>query len=243
MQGTRSIRLLAALAAALACGCSGLGGGPREPEYGFFAPAGPADDDIWFEKVGDWQAREVRDSADHELANAEQIREAGIHSGLLRVTMGRFRASERMVFARRLVEWAQGETRRVYRFDPPTSQSEDPWPTTKDLLDANGDDCDGLDLIAYHLLLDFGFPPDQLYRAIVRRDADWANHMVTLWFEDPHDPWVIDAVGAVTQKVRRFSDLPGWTPTKIFNERQQFTPVPRRSQVASSSEAEPSASD
>ncbi len=71
---------------------------------------------------------------------------------------------------------------------------------------------------------EFGFPPDQLFRAIVRRDRDGANHMVTLWFEDRDDPWVIDATGAVTGSVRRFSDLPGWTPTKVFNEREQYTP-------------------
>ncbi len=93
------------------------------------------------------------------------------------------------------------------------------------VLDTNGDDCDGLDLIAYKLMRDFGFPPDQLFRAIVRRDRDRANHMVTLWFDNRDDPWVIDSIGAVTTNVRRFSDLPGWTPTKVFNEREQYTPT------------------
>ena len=77
----------------------------------------------------------------------------------------------------------------------------------------------------HKLMREFGFPPDQLFRAIVRRDRDRANHMVTLWFEDRDDPWVIDAIGAVTSKVRRFSDLSGWTPTKVFNEREQYTPT------------------
>ncbi len=66
-----------------------------------------------------------------------------------------------------------------------------------------------------------------VYRAIVRRDRDRANHMVTLWFEDADDPWVLDATGAMTMKMRRFSELPGWTPTKMFNELEQFRVVPQ----------------
>ena len=71
---------------------------------------------------------------------------------------------------------------------------------------------------------EFGFPQDQLYRAIFRRERDLGNHMVTLWFEDPRDPWVIDASGVVTKRVRRFSELLGWTPTVLFNDTTQVTP-------------------
>ena len=138
--------------------------------------------------------------------------------------MGRWENAERLAMARRVADWAQGESRRHYRFDPPTDAASDPWPTTKDLLRTNSDDCDGLDLIAYELLRQFGFPREQLFRAIVRRDRDGGNHMVTLWFDESEDPWVIDAIGAMTLKVRRFSELPGWTPTAVFNEQQQFTP-------------------
>jgi hypothetical protein len=38
--------------------------------------------------------------------------------------------------------------------------------------------------------------------------------MVTLWFEDQKDPWVLDATSAVTFEMRRFSQLEGWTPTR-----------------------------
>ena len=90
----------------------------------------------------------------------------------------------------------------------------------------NGDDCDGLDLIVYGLLLDFGFDPDRVYRTIVKRDRDRGNHMITLWFEDPHDPWVLDATGAMTFTMLRFSETEGWTPIKVFNERVQFRALP-----------------
>jgi hypothetical protein len=211
-----------ALTCALGLGCASTA--PGQSGYRFFAePAPPSDP--WYENVERWQERERRDRPDEALADAVAVREAGPYSGLLRVKMGRWESRERLAMAKRLAEWAQAESRRHYRFDPLTTQAEDPWPTTKDLLDTNGDDCDGLDLITYKLMREFGFPPDQLFRAIVRRDRDRANHMVTLWFEDRDDPWVIDATGAVTQKVRHFSDLPGWTPTKVFNEQAQYTPL------------------
>ena len=50
--------------------------------------------------------------------------------------------------------------------------------------------------------------------------------MVTLWFEDPHDPWVLDATGAMTFQMRRFSEIKGWTPRKVFNETEQYQVTP-----------------
>lgn len=193
--------------------------------YRFFASPDP-ENDPWYEVVDHWQERERSQEA--ELPDPIALGERTPRSNQLRVKMGAWQSEERLALARHIAAWAQHESRRHYRFDPPTSQEDDPWPTTADLLETNGDDCDGLDLIAYKLMLEFGFPEDQLYRAIVRRDRDRANHMVTLWFEDPEDPWVIDSTGAVSQKVRRFSELPGWTPTKVFNQSRQYTPEPAR---------------
>jgi hypothetical protein len=52
--------------------------------------------------------------------------------------------------------------------------------------------------------------------------------MVTLWFEDRDDPWVIDATGAMTREMRKFSDLPpGWLPRMMFNENEVYTVVER----------------
>jgi hypothetical protein len=47
--------------------------------------------------------------------------------------------------------------------------------------------------------------------------------MVTLWFEDPGDPWVIDPTGAMIGGMPRISQVPDWVPIKIFSETAEFT--------------------
>lgn len=222
---------LLALAALAGCAATGrLGGG--EIEFAFFNEPSETGD-FWVTKVADWQRREQRDRPNTALADvATQL--AKPKSALLRVQMGQWETGERLAMAKRITLWTQAVARRHYRFDPPTDAASDPWPTTKDLLDRNGDDCDGLDLIAYELLLQFGFSRDELYRAIVKRNRDGANHMVTLWFDRTDDPLVIDATGAVSLRLLRFSELIGWTPTALFNEREQYTPrrIPGLAQAA-----------
>ena len=61
----------------------------------------------------------------------------------------------------------------------------------------------------------------------MRRDSNLKYHMVTLWFEDPNDPWVIDATGATVLDMTLFSRVDGWTPTKMFNETEQYKVVQR----------------
>ena len=135
-------------------------------------------------------------------------------------------AQEKRRLAKKINTWSQREARRHYRIEGDQDPRKDNWPTFEELLANNGDDCDGLDLIVYGLLLDFGFQRERVYRAIVRRERDRGNHMVTLWFEDPNDPWVLDATGAMTFSMRRFSEVEGWTPLKVFNEREQFRSLP-----------------
>lgn len=215
--------VLAAALAGLSLGCAAFSPpAGRAPAVEFFAAPRP-ERDPWFDKVADWQSRERRDRPETRLADAATQR-ARPQSSLLPIKMGRFEREERLSLLRRITAWSQAAARRHYRFDPPTDAANDPWPTTKDLLDTNGDDCDGLDLIAFELMREFGFPPDELFRAIVKRDRDGANHMVTLWFDEGPDPWVVDATGAVSLRVVRFSQLPGWTPTALFNENDQYTP-------------------
>jgi hypothetical protein len=212
----------------LACA---TGAGPSR--YDFFAPATASDvsgSDPWFPKVEEWQARAVQELDTGLEIGAEPLSlRAASRSGELRLKMGAYRSEERRKLAARINGWAQQEARRHYKWDPSKDPAYDHWPTLQELLETNGDDCDGLDLIAYQLLLEFGFQRDDVYRLIVRRDRDGANHMVTLWFDDRSDPWVLDATGALTRDMRRFSEFDGWTPTKMFNEHIQFavTPHPR----------------
>jgi predicted transglutaminase-like cysteine proteinase len=204
-------------------GCASISPPHHEPTFDFFAAAIPdnADADPWYPKVAEWQGRMREEGTrlpptTHSLRAAEQ-------SGRLLQVMGAFRDQQRVELARRITDLAQHLARKYYKWDPASQNpAYDHWPTVGELLGNNGDDCDGLDLIAYQLLREFGYPSDRVYRAVIRRNRDRANHMVTLWFEDDTDPWVLDATGAVTLEMRHFSELEGWTPTKVFNEDTQY---------------------
>lgn len=216
--------LVLLLSTAVGCASSAPARGARQ--FDWFAPAAAGgEDDAWYHKVEEWQGRARNEGTRLPRTDRTSLRSAE-WSGQLLHAMSAFRESERREVAKRITEWTQRTARKHYKFDPGNNDPiYDRWPTVGELLANNGDDCDGLDLIAYQLLREFGFPPEQLYRAIVRRDRDDANHMVTLWFEDPSDPWVLDATGAVTIQFRRASELPGWTPTKLFNLNEQFNVV------------------
>ena len=214
-----------ALALALALGCAGMPGGrapvaasPAQPRWAFFETA-PRD--LWLHKIADWQSRQRRE-APALAGRPEMPLLRPPRWALLRDQSQAFEGRERRALAARIADYSQREARRHYRWDPDTDLGDDPWPTSRELYERNGDDCDGLDLIAYDLLLAFGFPEKELYRVIVRRERDGANHMATLWFETPDDPWVIDATGAITRSVRRFSDLRGWTPLRVFDDDEAF---------------------
>jgi len=213
-----------ALAGSLGC-ATGSSPGRSGKSFDWFHQADVgSEDDIWYLKVGEWQGRAQAEGT--RLPKTDRGPRSAEFSGQLLLTMGSFRDEERRAFAERVHHWAQRIARKHYKFDPGDNDPVyDRWPTVGELLANNGDDCDGLDLIAYQLLREFGFPREQLYRGILRRNRDNANHMVTLWFEDPTDPWVLDATGAVAIEFHRVSELPGWTPTKLFNESRQWNIV------------------
>jgi hypothetical protein len=173
--------------------------------------------------VEDWQARSQKESSGG--VDTQQLSGFAKRFGQLDRKIGAFVAEERIALAEQIATWAREEGRRHYRFEEDSSLEGDHWATYGELVARNGDDCDGLDLIAYQLLIEFGFPRDELFRAVMRRNRDRKNHMVTLWFQDPEDPWVFDATGAMTMELARFSETAGWTPTAIFNEREQFSVV------------------
>src|SRR5262249_37861845 len=151
---------------------------------------------------------------------------AADQTGKLLNEMDSYRDEQRVELAKRVADWSQHMARRYYKWDPGDNDPHwDHWPTVGELLSTNGDDGDRLDLIAYQMVGAFGFPGGRVFRAVVRRDRDQADHMVTLWFQDPKDPWVLDATGAITFAMRHFSELEGWTPTKVFNENGQFLAI------------------
>jgi len=192
----------------------------------------PQPDDVWSPKIEGWQRRERFDaallaplesgpavqSAGFSAANEQLPTDQRDVSGL-RAKYFDFRAERRRGLAADVASWIQSEAKEHYREDGAV----DHWATLEETLARGGDDCDGLELLAFHALRDLGFSASEVYRAIVVRPSDGQHHMVTLWFEDPTDPWVIDPTGAMTLGMPRMSELPEWTPLKVFSERIEYT--------------------
>lgn len=192
----------------------------------------PRPDDVWSPKIEGWQRRERFDadllaplesgpavqSAGFSAANKQLPANQSDASGL-RAKYFEFRSDSRRALAASVASWIQSEAKEHYREDGAV----DHWATLEETLARGGDDCDGLELLAFHALQDLGFSASEVYRAIVVRPSDGQHHMVTLWFEDPTDPWVIDPTGAMTLGMPRMSDLPEWTPIKVFSERLEYT--------------------
>lgn len=217
----------AALAVAIAAGGCAFQTASAWMGYRFFAP--PEAGDPWSGKIRGWQARERAMGDTEALASAPaSVSERGAGAGAppelgdLRAKYFAFRREQKREIAAQAAAWIQREARSHYRPDGPI----DHWATLGETLDRNGEDCDGLELLVYHLLRDMGFRDDEVARAIVLRPSDGQHHMVTLWFESPDDPWVIDPTGAMTSGMPRLSEVSGWVPLKLFTETAEFTPRP-----------------
>jgi hypothetical protein len=226
----------------LGIGCTGIIAAVPS-QYDYFSIPDPRD--AWSPKISGWQKRERVDDgsffADQPIvwerpngSVAASVAEAGaVEPGTepaipefdfmpdsgLRGKYFDFRADRRRTLARELASWIQGESHSHYVPDGPI----DHWATLEETLRRNGDDCDGLELLVYHALRDLGFAANEVYRAIVFRPSDGQHHMVTLWFENRNDPWVIDPTGAMTLGMPRMSELPEWTPLKVFSESIEYT--------------------
>ncbi len=193
--------------------------------YTYFDEPDPGDP--WSRKIATWQARERVETLDVAQAPAAvagpgergDTPEARVAAGDLRSKYDAFRDEHKRGMARELAEWIQEQARDHYRPDGPI----DHWATLDETFRANGDDCDGLELLAYNFLRDLGFGEDEVFRAIVYRKSDGQHHMVTFWFEHENDPWVIDPTGAMTSGMPRMSQIPGWVPLKVFSEDEDFT--------------------
>jgi hypothetical protein len=208
--------LVLGLALGFTGGCRANLGSPVP--YAYFAT--PAADDAWSRKIRNWQDRE-RETA----PSGAPVVELGERTGEvtsprdLRAKYDSFRDERKRALAREMAEWVQNQAPQHYVPDGAI----DHWATLEETFRKGGDDCDGLELLTFHFLLDLGFPEDEVFRAIVVRKRDGQHHMVTLWFEDANDPWVIDPTGAMTSGMPRMSEVPEWVPLKIFTEKQDFT--------------------
>jgi hypothetical protein len=219
-RGRFASALLAGLLA-LGLGCASPGG--IASYYDYFAD--PASNDPWSRKIHNWQGRERTDRGSDVVHGLAPVAEPGGAAGSpelpesLQDKYDSFRRERRRAAAREVAEWIQTQARDHYVPDGPI----DRWATTAETLGGNGDDCDGLELLTYHLLRGLGFGEDEVFRAIVYRRSDGQHHMVTLWFETPDDPWVIDPTGAMTAGMPRMSEVPGWVPIKVFSEDEDYT--------------------
>lgn len=222
-----SAALVVGLGVALSAGCTLPAETSPPATLRWFAE--PAADDPWSPKIAGWQMRERGEAGtgapERSAAPAASVSGSGEQVGAraggddLRRKYERFRRERKREMAREAAAWIQRQARAHYRPDGPF----DHWATFEETLDADGDDCDGLELLVSHVLRDLGFRDDELYRAILVRPSDGQHHMVTLWFDDPEDPFVIDPTGAMTSGMPLMSEVSGWVPLKVFNEHVEYS--------------------
>jgi len=218
---SRSLLLVASVM--LVLGCAGIPMHPAvDTAYDYFAV--PDANDPWTPKISGWQRRERAGMPDVSAPASvdgagDRFEEPSPEDPALRAKYASFRADRRREVAREFADWIQSQAKQHYVPDGPI----DHWATLEETLRRDGDDCDGLELLVFHGLRDLGFDSHEVFRAIVYRRDDGQHHMVTLWFEDRDDPWVIDPTGAMSSGLRRMSDIPGWEPLKVFSDDREFT--------------------
>ena len=183
-------------------GCAGV---KLVPAYRFVEGVPPHDQA--HVKIALWQTRE-RESATPETETP----------GTLGADWAHFVLAERRALAEKVGAWIQEEAQAHYVPDAAI----DLWPTSAELFASPGDDCDGLELLALHALRALGFAEETLFRAVIERPRDGMQHMVTLWFETPGEPFVIDPTGFATTRVVPLATLEEWTPRAIFTEQAEY---------------------
>ena len=215
-EGTRRGRLAAGLAVlSLALGSCVFPGGVARHYNWFEAPAAR---DPWRQPIHDWQLRARAHAPPPPSVETRALDAQPELAG----AYAAFRLEQRRLQAESVTKWIQTQARLHFVPDPGI----DIWPTAHEVLEAGGDDCDGLAFLAHELMMELGFAPDELYLAIVRRRSDALHHMVGLWFGDGADPWIIDPTGAMTAEMVRMSSLDGWDPLAVFSETEHFKALP-----------------
>jgi hypothetical protein len=194
--------------------------------------------DAWSHKIAEWQQRQTLSSisrsdppsttpsaalGDEPPRPAFQPVRTGLgvryadFLGAKRESMASGEATPREI-GREVVAWVQGQVPEHFQPDP---EAFDQWPVFEEFLESQIDDCDGLELLSFNLLREIGFENDEVYRAILYNPSDGRYHMVTLWFEDDQDPWILDPTGVVTHRLPRLSEQQGWLPVRLFTETRE----------------------
>jgi hypothetical protein len=212
----RRIKLATAITAAALFSCAHAPSSLPPVSLNFFAPA--AVDNPWQQKIENWQARHHLDP----IRRGEEPRKVSE----LAEEYERFARDLRRKIAAETVAWVQSESRRYYRPDG----ERDHWATLGEVIENEGDDCDGLDLLTFETLRKMGFGNSEIFRAILVERGTGQHHMVTLWFEDGagKDPFVLDPTAVVTPGMVRLSDVPGWEAIELFDETAHFRVEPTR---------------
>lgn len=176
----------------------------------------PPIDNAWQQKIENWQARHHLDP----IRRGEEPRKAS----QLAQEYRQFAKDLRRKIAAETVAWVQSGSRQYYRPDG----ERDHWATLGEVIENEGDDCDGLDLLTFQTLRQMGFGEHEIFRAILVERGTGQHHMVTLWFEDGErkDPFVLDPTAVVTPGMVRLSDVPGWEAIELFDETAHFRVEP-----------------
>ena len=165
---------------ALSTACSSTGWQPAETHQ--LEPVRAQD--RWSVKIEAWRSREAA-SGLFLGAQPRSLLGARLDEFLL-VNRSRLESGEttQRRVARELVAWFQGLMPEHFRPDA----NGDDWPALTEVVSTGADDCDGLELVALHMLRELGFAHEELYRGLLYNPDDGRYHMATLWFEDDRDP-------------------------------------------------------
>jgi hypothetical protein len=186
---------------------------PGAGRYDFFEPASQDD---WNAKILVWQAASRIDAA--------KPPDAFPPPGFLGESWREAEGDLRREIAERVVAWMQTESGLYYRPDA----NGDRWPTLPEVLSAEGDDCDGIELLGFTLLRRLGFGPGEIYRTILLHRESGQHHMVTLWFAQgpAAEPLVLDPTGELARRLVPLGLLHGWAPIALFDETAQYRARP-----------------
>jgi len=202
------------------------------PAHGYAFFNRPARGDRWTFPIARWQLRQraayragwIEPFPEPPAVGAGAAPgERAAPDGVLARRYEAFLDARRRELAQEVVRWVQAEAETRFIEDGILDQ----WPTLPEVLASEGDDCDGLELLSYHALRNLGFPEDRVYRAILKESRFGRHHMVTLWFEDADDPWVLDPTATITNHLVRLSEVGDWIPLKVFSETREFTVTAR----------------